>query len=193
MAKEFFFSLFGHVTFFIILAILTLPNKKNSPKPYHLVYKVSLVSQVTTPEEPKTKPGVAVVSPVAKKAEPVKKQVEKPKTQPKSTGMVKTKAGLGARAEGFEYSYYLNVVLARIGENWINPYQTSNLQLKCTIVFMIKRDGTIAEAKIESGSKNQIYDQSCLRAVLATSHLPPLPSDFTSNQLKLHLEFEYKP
>ncbi|MEO0084994.1 MAG: TonB family protein, partial [candidate division WOR-3 bacterium] len=70
---------------------------------------------------------------------------------------------------------------------------SSNYQFKCTIFFIIERDGTITQAKIETSSKNSIYDQSALRAVLATRNLPPLPQEYQSNQLKIHLEFEYQP
>jgi TonB family protein len=191
MRKDFFFSLFGHLGIFFLFTIITTANRKNVPKPYPLVYRVNLVSLAT--EEPKS--GVAVVNQPAKKTEPIKKPVEKPKpkTQAKTTSQVKTRAGLGARVEGFEYSYYLNVVLSRISENWINPYQSSNYLLKCMIYFIIHKDGTISDAKIETSSKNNIYDQSCLRAVIATMRLPPLPEEFKPNELKLHLEFEYKP
>ena len=190
MKKEFFFSLFGHLTIFLFLSILGLTSKKKMPRPYPLVYRVSLVSGFASPEP---KPGVSVVERKPKKPEPKKPAPEKPKPEAKSQDLVKTKTGLGARAEGFEYSYYLNAILARIGENWINPYQTSNFQFKCMIFFLIQRDGSIADAKIEKGSGNKIYDQSCLRAVLATAQLPPLPQEFKSVHLKLHLEFEYKP
>ena len=196
MTKEFFFSLFSHIAIFFLFAAFTISHKKPAAKPYPFVYRVSLVSGF---EAEQSKTGIAVVSKPTTKAEPVKKTTEKPASQSratsqtKSNGMVKTRAGLGARAEGFEYSYYLNVVLARIGENWINPYATSNYQLKCTVFFIIERDGSLTGAKIENGSKNSIYDQSALRAVLATRNLPPLPEDFKSNQLKLHLEFEYQP
>lgn len=190
LTKEFFFSLFGHLTIFLLFSSLGLTAKKKLPKPYPLVYRVNVVSGFAS-EEPKS--GVAVLNQKAKKPEPSKKTPEKTKSQTKSNSIVKTKAGLGARAEGFEYSYYLNVVLARIGENWINPYATSNYQLKCTVFFIIQRDGSIIEVKIETSSNNQIYDQFCLRAILATQRLPPLPQEFKPNQLKLHLEFEYKP
>jgi TonB family protein len=190
MLREFFFSLFCHISFFFLFALIGITGQKNIPKPYPLVYKVSLVSGFAS-EEPK--PPIAVINKPTPKTEPIPKTPKKPANQTKTSGIVKTKAGLGARAEGFEYSYYLNIILTRIGENWINPYATSNYQLKCTIFFIIERDGKITAARIEQSSKNSIYDQSALRAVLATHNLPPLPQDFQSNQLKLHLEFEYLP
>ncbi|MEO0094097.1 MAG: energy transducer TonB [candidate division WOR-3 bacterium] len=191
MTKEFFFSLFGHLAICFFFAVFGATTKKAKTRPYPLVYRVSLVSGFEAEEAPK--PAIAVVNKTPAKPEPVKKPTEKPKTQSQSSGIVKTKAGLGARAEGFEYSYYLQIVLSRIGENWINPYASSNYQFKCTIFFIIERDGTITQAKIETSSKNSIYDQSALRAVLATRNLPPLPQEYQSNQLKIHLEFEYQP
>lgn len=174
---------------FLLFASFGVKAKKATAKPYPLIYRVSIVSGFES-ETPKS--SAVIINKPPAKSEPVKK-TEKPKSQTKTNGVVKTRAGLGARVENFEYSYYLQVVLARIGENWINPYATSNYQFKCTIFFIIERDGTITEAKIESSSKNSLYDQSALRAVLATRLLPPLPQDFKSNQLKIHLEFEYQP
>jgi TonB family protein len=223
MTKEIFFSLIGHVSFFFIILLLAVPNKRNLPKPYPMVYRVSLFGGGGGGiggggSTSASQPGVAVVNKPQPKTVATKKpsQVAKPTPTSNGFGLVGTKSGFktkgtggggggggsgyggtgsgfGVGGGGFEYSYYLNVVLTRIGENWVNPYQTSNYQFNCSVQFVIQRDGLISEAKIETSSKNSIYDQSALRAVLATRNLPPLPQDFKSDQLKLHLEFEYQP
>ena len=106
------------------------------------------------------------------------------------------KQGLGARIEGADalgYSYYLNIILSKISENWYNPYMGQSRTLLATVYFIIERDGTVKEVKLETGSGDGPYDMSCTRALLVTEKLPPLPPEFKGERLKLHLEFEYKP
>jgi TonB family protein len=91
------------------------------------------------------------------------------------------------------YSYYLNVILTRISDNWLNPYAGDAKVLTATVVFTIERDGMVKEVKIEKKSGDAAYDASCERALLVLDRLPPLPPEFTGPRLKLHLEFEQKP
>ena len=104
--------------------------------------------------------------------------------------------GLGANIEGAEalgYSYYLNSMLTRISDNWLNPYAGGPQVLTATVVFTIERNGTIKDVKLEKKSGDATYDASCERSLLVTDKLPPLPPEFPGPQLKLHLEFEQKP
>lgn len=104
--------------------------------------------------------------------------------------------GLGGRIEGAEalgYSYYLNAMLTRISDNWLNPYAGEAKALNATVMFVIERDGTVRDVKIEKKSGDAAYDASCERALLVLDRLPPLPPEFAGPRLKLHLEFEQKP
>jgi TonB family protein len=104
--------------------------------------------------------------------------------------------GLGGRIEGAEalgYSYYLNSMLTRISDNWLNPYAGGPQVLTATVMFTIERDGTIKDVQIEKKSGDATYDASCERSLLVTDKLPPLPPEFSGPRLKLHLEFEQKP
>ena len=104
--------------------------------------------------------------------------------------------GLGGSIEGAEalgYSYYLNAMLTRISDNWLNPYAGGPKVLTATVVFDIERDGTVKDVKVEKKSGDATYDASCERALLVLDKLPPLPPEFPGPRLKLHLEFEQKP
>ena len=57
----------------------------------------------------------------------------------------------------------------------------------------IMKDGRIKDAKIETSSGFELFDQAALRAVLSTNPLPPLPREYTGESLGVHLEFEYSP
>ena len=168
-----------------------------------IVFNVSVVSAGTPlPEAAEAKGATVVEAKPKSQAKPKAKVEAKAKTEGKAAakkgdGMVRRKGlGLGARIEGAEalgYSYYLNVILTRISDNWINPYAGSAKTLNATVMFVIERDGTVREVKIEKKSGDAAYDASCERALLVLDRLPPLPPEFTGPRLKLHLEFEQKP
>jgi periplasmic protein TonB len=88
----------------------------------------------------------------------------------------------------FNYSYYIERMLVTIGTNWFKPAFT--VPVSPVIHFRILRDGTIADADIERSSGQTFVDRAALRAVLASSPLPPLPSEFAGDQLGVHLIFE---
>jgi len=77
------------------------------------------------------------------------------KAQPTAQSKTPTKAGagsgsstfkrqgLGVGVEGAEalgYSYYLNAMLTRVSDNWLNPYAGQAKVLTATVVFDIERD-----------------------------------------------------
>jgi len=88
----------------------------------------------------------------------------------------------------FNYSWYVERMLVTIGTNWFKPALSS--PASPVIRFRIQRDGTISEADIERSSGLPFVDRAALRAVLASSPLPPLPSEFGGDHLGVHLIFE---
>jgi TonB family protein len=199
---ELLLSFAGHALIVGIAAVLGVSRAaKDTRRP--IVFNVSVVSAGTPlPEAAEAKGTTLVEAKPKSQAKPKAKVETKAKTEGKAAskkgdGMVRRKGlGLGARIEGAEalgYSYYLNVILTRISDNWINPYVGSAKTLNATIMFVIERDGTVREVKIEKKSGDAAYDASCERALLVLDRLPPLPPEFTGPRLKLHLEFEQKP
>ena len=53
-------------------------------------------------------------------------------------------------------------------------------------------NGDVVDVTIELSSGVAAFDQSALRAVLSSSP-PPLPLEYTGNQLGIHLQFQYLP
>jgi|WetSurMetagenome_2_1015567.scaffolds.fasta_scaffold70340_2 TonB family protein len=193
-------SIAGHALIIGIAALLAVSHAvKDTRRP--IVFNVSMVSAGTPLPEAAEPKGATVVEAKPKSQARPKAKVEAKtaaKAAPKKgDGMVRRQGlGLGARIEGAEalgYSYYLNVILTRINDNWINPYVGSAKTLTATVMFVIERDGTVRDVKIEKKSGDATYDASCERALLVTDKLPPLPPEFPGPQLKLHLEFEQKP
>lgn len=88
----------------------------------------------------------------------------------------------------FNYSYYIERMLVTIGTNWFKP--ALSVSTSPIIRFRISRDGSISEAEVERGSGMPFVDRAALRAVLASTPLPPLPSEFGGDHLGVHLIFE---
>jgi len=91
----------------------------------------------------------------------------------------------------FETPTYLNILFAKIKNRWDNPYLGID-KINCTIYFTILRNGNVVDATVEQSSGIAAFDQSALRAVLS-SRPPPLPLEYTGNQLGVHLIFQYLP
>jgi TonB family protein len=94
-------------------------------------------------------------------------------------------------ATGFDSPYFLNVLFSKIRNQWENPFEGQDT-VQCTIYFVISREGRIVDSAIEKSSGIVAYDQAALRAVL-NSKPPPLPGQFGSDELGVHLEFQYIP
>jgi TonB family protein len=191
--RELVISSAGHALVVGIAALLSMSRAvRDTRRP--IVFNVAVVSPGTPLPKTESKGTKLVESKPRSRAKP--KPKPETKAQPKKSSNVVKRQGLGARIEGAEalgYSYYLNVILTRISDNWLNPYAGEAKTISATVVFVIERDGTVRDVKLEKKSGDRAYDASCERALLVTDRLPPLPPEFTGPRLKLHLEFEQKP
>jgi protein TonB len=88
----------------------------------------------------------------------------------------------------FKYSYYIERMLVAIGMNWFKPAQAGDVSP--VIHFRIEKDGTISDASVERSSGLPFVDRAALRAVISSSPLPPLPSEYGGSQLGVHLKFD---
>lgn len=166
------------------------------------------------PPPPKPEPKVEPPPPEPPPPEPVpedvpvipekKKKVDKPPPPPRpkpqpppppppkrvgspfgqSLGASTQQATLGVEDPNFTYGYYLDRVVAVISRNWVRP-PLGNLQTK--LHFRIRRDGTIVDLRIVDSSTEREFDEAALRAVRASSPLPPLPKGYKKDDLGINL------
>lgn len=136
-------------------------------------------------ETPKKKP--------AAEAEPATKEIteQQKKGLPEGVELGSEFGSARLDAAGFDSPYYLNVLFSKIRNRWDNPYEGIDT-IDCTIYFVVDRKGKIIDSAIESTSGLSAYDQAALRAVLA-ARPPPLPNQFGSEELGIHLQFRYLP
>jgi TonB family protein len=93
----------------------------------------------------------------------------------------------GLEGGDFPYTLYLQSMHRRIGTNWFRPQVAPGTA--AVIYFRILRDGTIAEAKVETSSGNGTFDRAALSAVRSSSPLNPLPFAYDGTYLGVHLTF----
>ena len=90
----------------------------------------------------------------------------------------------------FEFAYYLQIVRAQIARNWTPP-AGSGEGTRVEVYFRVARSGTISGLRVETGSGNDVFDDSAIRAVTITEQLPPLPLGYAGADLGIHFGFEY--
>ena len=190
MNRFYLFSFLLHSVLFSTLGITTKSSFKKTPEIE--VYKVSIAPL----PQPKIS-GKVIDRSEAKAKKSPEKSVPKKEKKSKSSSWKKLPDGLPdirpeiytGSGRGFNYSYYLNILLSKIGQNWNNPYRNKDVILKSIVYFEVDEDGLISNIRIEDDSGDEIYNESTVRAVALTKKLPPLPQEFTDDYLKVHLEF----
>ncbi len=96
---------------------------------------------------------------------------------------VVTAAGTGGVAMGdgnsfgLRYAWYVAAMRNRISGNWLMNTVSPNIQTapRTNMTFAINRDGSISDVQITQSSGIPEVDRSALRAVIASTPLPPLP------------------
>ncbi|MFA5031563.1 MAG: energy transducer TonB [bacterium] len=178
----------------VVLGVVPLFALFQKEKPDYPVsaYQVSIMSM---PEQPVS---TAFTEKTEKPAEDAiktgKKESKKSEKSEKSKGSksgYKGKLGNIYPTGDFQYSYYFDIIMAKIDENWRNPYEGESGKISAVVYFVIKRNGEIDRIKLATSSGNYYYDQAALGALYATRKLPPLPEEFKKAELGVNLEFGY--
>ncbi len=99
--------------------------------------------------------------------------------------------GGGSGAGNFPYTWYVHTIRKKLDSNW-NVTEGYSSRVFAQVAFTIKKDGSIIKIDIEEGSKDEVFDQAARRAVEYASPLPPLPSDFEEDELRVHVRFTMK-
>ncbi len=120
--------------------------------------------------------------PPPKPVEPPPKRIGSPFGS--SLGASTQLATLGVEDPNFTYGYYLDRVVAVISANWVRPIMGS---LEARFHFRIRRDGTITELRLTATSTSPEFDDAAMRAVSASSPLPPLPKSYSEDDLGINL------
>lgn len=90
------------------------------------------------------------------------------------------------------YGWYVAAVRNRISGNWLLSTISPSLLTapRVYVNFDILRDGTVANVKIAQSSGIPEVDRSALRAVLASTPLGPLPSEYSGSKVSVEFYFD---
>ncbi len=148
--------------------------------------------QPTVIEKPKpvekTAPPSAFGKSKKKPTEPPPQQPSNPAAPQPTVEVPVGGSGVTALEGGdFPYTIYIDRMKTLIGSHWFRPQVPADMST--SVYFIIDRDGTIRDAKIETASGNGTFDRGALRAVLEASPLPPLPFGYSGTYLGVHLKF----
>lgn len=208
---------------FLALAIFAARGSKGNPLPP--VYRVNIIAAPAGPRaigtvgadaSPSKTPPVtkAAPEPVIRKA-PIDRPASKapkaastPIESPKST--VQKDAGPRAgggpvgdkgtdvatvRTEGIDFPFpgYLNNIVRQIALNF-NP-RDRNAALRSEVLFIIRRDGSVANVRILKKSGSYAFDleaQGAIEAASASRAFGPLPEGFADDALTVYFSFDPK-
>jgi TonB family protein len=97
--------------------------------------------------------------------------------------------------KGFNMKPYLMVVIEKVRANWVPriPRNVRSKRGQVAVEFRVLRDGEIDEEGYGRISGKKALDSAAYEAVIASSPLPPLPSEFPCQFIKLRFHFYYNP
>ena len=140
--------------------------------------------QPPPPPRPQPRPAPA---PEPGRPEPEPSERSGPRGSP--TGSPGGAPGLNVQVSGpggsiFGYDYYLDQMLGKIRQGWVRPRQEG---IETLITFQVRRNGEIFEIEVEESSGSRPFDLAALRAVRNASPLPPLPTSYREDILRVNL------
>ena len=109
-------------------------------------------------------------------------------------GGLSSSGGKGLNAQTFGLDdfccpEYLETMVQLIRRNW---NQNQGASGSVVVKFVIRRDGALTQVEVIKPSNNVLLDLESRRAVLQTGRVPPIPPQYTGQNLTIHLIFEYQ-
>lgn len=160
------------------------------------------------PPEPEEEPAPVLPGPDAEPEKPEPRREGPPPRQPAPSGPAAAEGQAGGRegsplgsprgfsvvgANRFEgidpdfaaYDYYLDRMLALIHAQWVRP--PTEGEVRAVVRFLVRRDGEIDDVELVEPSGFNTFDLAALRAVRNAGPLPPLPSSYRKESLRVTL------
>jgi len=109
-------------------------------------------------------------------------------------GPVRSNLQLLSDPKGFDFKPYLIQVLTAVRRNWLAVIpESARLGRKGRVLvqFIIDKRGGIPKLVIAESSGAAALDRAAVAGISASSPLPPLPSGFNGNEIRLPLAFAY--
>lgn len=111
-----------------------------------------------------------------------------------SQGEAKSNLQLLSDPKGVDFKPYMIQVLAAVRRNWLAILPDSarlGRRGRVIIQFAIDRSGAVPKVVIAEPTGTDALDRAAVAAISASVPLPPLPSDYKGDQIRLQLAFSY--
>ncbi len=89
---------------------------------------------------------------------------------------------------------YVDAVRNRISSNWLQSTVDPTVRWapRAQFTFQVLRDGTVTNVQMTQSSGNRSVDDSALRAILNSSPVSPLPSNYSGNSVTVEFYFDFR-
>jgi TonB family protein len=103
-------------------------------------------------------------------------------------------SGPGGSDFAGRFSTYVQGLQNRISSNWLQSTVDPSVRWapRSMYTFQILRDGTVTNVQMTTSSGNRSVDNSALRAILNSSPVSPLPSNYSGNIVTVEFWFEFR-
>ena len=97
-------------------------------------------------------------------------------------------------AFGNRFGAYRDLLEQTVARKWRTNEVDPRLQTApaAIVTFLIRRDGSTADVRLEQSSGNKALDYSAMRAVYEASPFPPLPAGYERNDARIEFWFQLK-
>jgi TonB family protein len=93
-----------------------------------------------------------------------------------------------------KFPSYVDAVRNRISSNWLQSTVDPSVRWapRAIFTFQILRDGTVTNVQMMQSSGNRSVDNSALRAILSSSPMSPLPSNYSGSNVSVEFYFDFR-
>ncbi len=97
-------------------------------------------------------------------------------------------------AFGNRFGYYRTLLEQQVGRRWRTNDVNPALQTAPPVIvtFVIRRDGSSSDVRLEQSSGDKALDYSAMRAIYEASPFPPLPAGYERNDARIEFWFQLK-
>ena len=89
---------------------------------------------------------------------------------------------------------YVDAVRNRISSNWLQSTVDPSIRWapRANFTFQVLKDGTVTNVQMTQSSGNRSVDNSALRAILSSSPVSPLPSNYSGSSVTVEFYFDFR-
>jgi TonB family protein len=89
---------------------------------------------------------------------------------------------------------YVDAVRNRISSNWLQSTVDPTVRWapRASFSFQVLRDGTVTNIQMTQSSGNSSVDTSARRAILSSTPMSPLPSNYSGNSVTVEFWFDFR-